>query len=236
MTHKILPWHRPLLDPGIVATLERAIEIAARAHTSQADKAGQPYIIHPLRVMLRVTTKEEMIAAVLHDVVEDTPVSLEDLRREGFSEQVLAAVEALTKREGETRLEAAKRAATDPIARAVKLADNAENMDLSRIPNPTEKDLSRVEEYRAVRKLLVAEENTYESVDNASQMFGLPIDQEVCVTLRGGRAPELLGVLQLDDRRLFLSKEEDSNLALRIGEAVFRRHEIESCRIVDQKT
>jgi guanosine-3',5'-bis(diphosphate) 3'-pyrophosphohydrolase len=236
MTQKVLSRDRPPLDPEGVATLERAIEIAARAHTGQTDKASQPYIVHPLRVMMRVQTRDEMIAAVLHDVVEDTPVTLQDLLREGFSDQVVAAVEALTKREGETRLEAAKRAATVPIARAVKLADNAENMDLSRIANPTERDLSRLEEYRAVRRLLIAEENAYESVDNASQMFGLPIGQEVCVTLRGGRAPDLVGVLQLDDQRLFLSKEEDSNLSLRIGEAVFTRHEIESCRIVDRRT
>lgn len=156
MTDKVLPPEHPLLDPWLVATLERAIEVAARAHAGQTDKAGQPYILHPLRVMIRMQIGDEMIAAVLHDVVEDTPVSLEDLRREGFSEQVVAAVEALTKREGETRLQAASRAAADPIARKVKLADNAENMDLSRIPNPTDKDHRRIEEYREVRKLLEA--------------------------------------------------------------------------------
>ena len=156
MTQKVLPVVRGRLDPRLVATLERAIEIAAKAHAGQTDKAGQPYILHPLRVMLRVQTEEERIAAVLHDVVEDTPVSLEDLRREGFTDQVVAAVEALTKREGETRIDAAKRAAADPIARVVKLADNAENMDLSRIPEPTEKDLRRLDQYAEVRKLLEA--------------------------------------------------------------------------------
>jgi GTP diphosphokinase / guanosine-3',5'-bis(diphosphate) 3'-diphosphatase len=114
-------------------SLERAIAIAAHAHAGQIDKAGQPYILHPLRVMLRLVTDEERIAAVLHDVVEDTSVTLDDLRAEGFSEPVLVAVEALTKRHGETRLQAAARAAAHPLARVVKLADNAENMDLSRI-------------------------------------------------------------------------------------------------------
>src|SRR5687767_2629355 len=89
-----------------VSTLERAIAIAAQAHAGQVDKAGQPYILHPLRVMLRLATEEERIVGVLHDVVEDTPVSLQQLRDEGFSESVLSAVEALTKRDGETRLEA----------------------------------------------------------------------------------------------------------------------------------
>ena len=105
--------------------------------------------------MFRVSGKHEQMAAVLHDVVEDTEITLEYLRSEGFSESVLEAVEALTKRPGETRLVAAKRAAANPIARVVKLADNTENIDLSRIAEPTEKDLARLEEYRAVRQLLV---------------------------------------------------------------------------------
>jgi (p)ppGpp synthase/HD superfamily hydrolase len=139
-----------------MATLERAIAIAAEAHAGAVDKAGQPYILHPLRVMLRLDDPQQRIVAVLHDVVEDTPVSLDRLRSEGFSDAVVGAVEALTKRPGETRLEAAGRAAENPIALAVKLADNAENMDLSRISEPTEKDYQRLREYQAVRALLLA--------------------------------------------------------------------------------
>jgi (p)ppGpp synthase/HD superfamily hydrolase len=139
-----------------MATVERAIAIAAAAHAGQRDKAGQPYILHPLRVMLASQTDEERIAAVLHDVVEDTAVTLLDLQAEGFAPAVVAAVEALTKRDGEGRLEAARRAAANPIALRVKLADNAENMDLSRIANPSEKDFARLEEYRQVRALLLA--------------------------------------------------------------------------------
>ena len=138
-----------------MSTLERAIEIAATAHAGQIDKAGQPYILHPLRVMLRVSTGHERIAAVLHDVVEDTPVTLAQLTEAGFPVEVVEAIEALTKRPGETRMQAAARAALNPIARVVKLADNAENMDLSRIDNPTEKDFARVEEYKQVRALLL---------------------------------------------------------------------------------
>lgn len=138
-----------------MSTLERAIEIAATAHAGQIDKAGQPYILHPLRVMLRVSTGHERIAAVLHDVVEDTPVTFVQLTEAGFPAEVVEAVAALTKRPGETRMQAAARAASNPIARVVKLADNAENMDLSRIANPTEKDYARVEEYKQVRALLL---------------------------------------------------------------------------------
>ncbi|MBU1105282.1 MAG: guanosine-3',5'-bis(diphosphate) 3'-pyrophosphohydrolase [Candidatus Riflebacteria bacterium] len=139
-----------------MSTLEKAIEIAARAHTGQVDKAGAPYIFHPLRLMFSVTGQLEQMTAVLHDIVEDTTITLADLRTEGFPEAVVVAVDALTKRPGETRLEAAARAAENPIARAVKLADVAHNMDLARIPDPTEKDYARLKEYEQVRALLLA--------------------------------------------------------------------------------
>jgi (p)ppGpp synthase/HD superfamily hydrolase len=138
-----------------MSTLERAIEIAAAAHAGQLDKADQPYILHPIKVMLRVSSDAERMAAVLHDVVEDTPITLDQLASEGFSVAVLDAIDALTKRPGESRMEAAARAAQNPIARVVKLADNAENMDISRIAEPTPRDFERLEEYRQVRKLLL---------------------------------------------------------------------------------
>ncbi|KLD63421.1 HD domain-containing protein [Dyella japonica] len=138
-----------------MATLERAIAIAAAAHAGQVDKGGEPYILHPLRVMLRMQSTPERIVAVLHDVVEDSDMTLEILGAEGFSQEVLAAVDALTKRRGESRSEAARRAKKDRIALAVKLADNAENMDLSRIAAPTERDYVRLEEYKVVRAILL---------------------------------------------------------------------------------
>jgi GTP diphosphokinase / guanosine-3',5'-bis(diphosphate) 3'-diphosphatase len=134
--------------------LEKAIEIAAKAHAGQPDLAGQPYILHPLRVMFQMTGEYEQITAVLHDVVEDSSVTLDALRSYGFPEPVIEAVDALTKRGGEKRIEAAKRALLNPIARKVKIADVRDNMDLIRIPNPTAKDLARVEEYKAVLQLL----------------------------------------------------------------------------------
>ncbi|WHS62348.1 HD domain-containing protein [Pseudomonas sp. G2-4] len=139
-----------------MSTLEKAISISALAHEGQADKGGGPYILHPLKVMLRLSHDEERIAAVLHDVVEDTAITLADLRDEGFSEAVLAAIDALTKREGETYQAFIERAARDPIARRVKLADLAENSDLSRIENPSQKDLDRLEKYRKAIDYLAA--------------------------------------------------------------------------------
>ena len=142
-----------------MSTLERAIEIAAHAHAGQLDKAGQPYVLHPLRLMLALNTPMERIAAVLHDVVEDTSVTFEDLRAEGFALEVLAAVHAMTKTDGESRLCAARRAAANPIARRVKLADVADNMDLGRIAKPMAKDYARLKEYEQVRELLLAHED-----------------------------------------------------------------------------
>lgn len=139
-----------------MSTLERAIELAARAHAGQRDKGGHPYILHPLRVMQAVSGQAERIAAVLHDIVEDTAITFDDLLAEGFSVEVVDAVRALTKFDGETREQAARRIVRNPIARAVKLADIADNMDLSRISNPTERDFARLREYEVARGILMA--------------------------------------------------------------------------------
>ncbi|MFD0725608.1 HD domain-containing protein [Lysobacter brunescens] len=139
-----------------MSTLERAIELAARAHAGQRDKGGHPYILHPLRVMQAVSGEAERIAAVLHDIVEDTAITFDDLLVEGFSIEVVDAVRALTKFDGETREQAARRIVRNPIARAVKLADIADNMDLARIPNPTERDFERLRQYEVARGILLA--------------------------------------------------------------------------------
>ena len=139
-----------------MSTLERALEIAAEAHAGQQDKAGQPYILHPIRVMLTVKTMDERMAALLHDTVEDTSITLDDLASAGFSSDVVNAVQALTKSEGESRIDAAKRAVQNIIARQVKLADVADNMDMRRIPNPTTEDYARLEQYKHVREILEA--------------------------------------------------------------------------------
>lgn len=138
-----------------MATLEQAISLAAKQHEGQVDKANAPYILHPLRVMLNVPTIEHKIVAVLHDILEDTETTIEDLYQFGFQEHIIDAIVALTKKQGETRLEAAQRARQNPIARVVKLADINDNMDLSRIQSPTVKDFERLKEYKQVRDLLL---------------------------------------------------------------------------------
>lgn len=114
-----------------MATLERAIDIAAEAHAGQLDKAGSPYIAHPMRLMVRFLrggNEESAIIAALHDVVQDSKWTLEDLHREGFTPEILSAVEALTPREGEEYLDYIRRAARHPQARFVKEADIRDNL------------------------------------------------------------------------------------------------------------
>lgn len=137
-----------------MSTIERAITIAVQAHEGQIDKAGVPYILHPLRVMLGVSTNEERIAAVLHDVVEDSEWTLEQLEAEGFSNDIIEAIDALTKRTGEDYQAFVLRAGANPIARKVKLADLADNSDIARIANPTERDYERLEKYRKAIAIL----------------------------------------------------------------------------------
>lgn len=128
--------------------LDKAIWIAAQAHLGQKDKYEAPYILHPLRMALRFKSETEMIVAVLHDVVEDNPDwNLDRLRQEGFSEEIIQAVDHLTRRENETYEEFTERAGQNPLARQIKLADLEDNMDLKRIKNLTEKDKDRLARY-----------------------------------------------------------------------------------------
>jgi len=127
--------------------LNKAIEIAAIAHTGQVDKAGAPYILHPLRVMLTRDNELERICAVLHDVVEDTEITFEDLRKQGFSEEVIVVLDCLTKRNGESYDDFIRRVLKNETACQVKLADIEDNMDLTRIENPSEKDRERIRKY-----------------------------------------------------------------------------------------
>ena len=137
-----------------MSTLEKAISIALEAHKSKLDKAGAPYILHPLRVMLNMETEEEMMVAVLHDVVEDSDYSFDKLREIGFSERVLEALDSVTKRAGEAYEDFVKRAASDPIGKKIKLADLRDNMDLSRLAKITDVDLKRVQKYHDALKIL----------------------------------------------------------------------------------
>lgn len=138
-----------------MATLERAIALAVEAHAGARDKAGQPYILHPLRVMFRLEGNAERIVAVLHDVVEDTGRTPEDLRALGFSEEVLAALACVTKREGESYDDFVTRAMSNPIAKRVKLADIEDNLDVRRLAAVAEKDGERINRYLKARRRIL---------------------------------------------------------------------------------
>jgi (p)ppGpp synthase/HD superfamily hydrolase len=137
------------------ADLEHAISLAVEAHRGQKDRAGAPYILHPLRMMFRVETDAEKIVAVLHDVVEDTDWTLDRLRAEGFPEEVVAAVDHLTRREGESYDDFVRRAAAHPVARRVKIADLEDNMDVRRTGTVTEEDTERLTRYHRAWRSLV---------------------------------------------------------------------------------
>lgn len=123
----------------------------------QFDKASQPYILHPLTIMFKMNTTDEMIVAVLHDVVEDTDISLENLRDLEFSEDIVEAVDCLTKRDEENREDYLKRLKSNPIASRVKVEDLLHNMDLSRVLNCTEKDFKRNKRYQKELNFLTGE-------------------------------------------------------------------------------
>ena len=137
--------------------LEKAINLAKTHHAGVFDKGGHPYIEHPLRLMENMDTNIEKMVAVMHDLVEDTHITIAYLRSAGFSEKVLSALDCVTNRDNEDYESFIERIAQNPLATKVKLADLEDNMDLTRLSDVTEKDLDRVEKYkRAKEKLLNA--------------------------------------------------------------------------------
>jgi (p)ppGpp synthase/HD superfamily hydrolase len=116
-----------------VFTLEDAITIATAAHDGQVDKAGRPYIGHPLRVMASMTGEHEQMTAVLHDVIEDTPVTADDLLARGCPEAVVDAVVALSHLPDEPQEDYLRRVAANPLALSVKRADIGDNLSPARM-------------------------------------------------------------------------------------------------------
>ena len=134
--------------------LEKALEIALKAHAGQKDQSGLPYILHPLRVMQNVTGYKPKIVALLHDVVEDTSYTLQDLEASGFSGEVIEAVDCLTRRSHEDYFDYLERLAQNPIAVQVKIADLTDNLDVKRLKVITEKDRQRLNKYLKAMKIL----------------------------------------------------------------------------------
>lgn len=140
----------------------KAINIMYKAHAAQVDKSGVPYVFHPWHVAEQMTNEESCAAALLHDVIEDTDVTADDLRAAGISESVVQAVLMLTHDDDEPYLEYVARIKTDPIAREVKLADLAHNSDVTRFAEPmTDRDKARLEKYMKATAILT-EDSPYE--------------------------------------------------------------------------
>ena len=136
--------------------LQRAIEIALEAHKGALDKGGNPYILHPLRLMLQMDSEEEMIVAILHDVVEDSEKwSFDKLHKEGFSKKIINSLRSVTKEnENEDYEKFIDRSVKDKIGRKVKIADISDNLDISRLKQVTDKDILRINKYKnALEKL-----------------------------------------------------------------------------------
>ncbi len=116
----------------------RAATVATRAHHGQKRKDGTPYIAHPVRVAIRCEDRLAKVVALLHDVIEDCDVTLMDLREAGFTEDVIAAVDSVTKRAGETYMKFVERARDNEIGKQVKIADIADNLEDQSALDPDE--------------------------------------------------------------------------------------------------
>lgn len=132
-----------------------ALELAVEKHKNQTDKAGNPYILHPLHVMENVNSKEGKIVAILHDIIEDTDVTEDYLLKIGLSKRIVDAVVALTRSEDIDYQEYIKTLSSNPLAKEVKLADLEHNMDLKRFPTLEEKDLERNRKYQIAYHYLI---------------------------------------------------------------------------------
>ena len=126
----------------------KAFRVAAKAHKGQKDKAGKPYILHPVIVALRTRGKKQKTVALLHDVIEDTKITIDHLKQSGFDDEVIKAVEAITKRKSENYHDYLCRVKENEISRAVKISDLLHNSNLKRLKTITQSDLDRVKKYK----------------------------------------------------------------------------------------
>jgi (p)ppGpp synthase/HD superfamily hydrolase len=132
--------------------LTTALNIAIKAHEGQFDKGGVPYILHPIRIMLGMNTLEEKVVALLHDVVEDSPITHEELAGYGFSEDILDAVRRLTHLPDVSYDDYVTKILESPVARTVKLGDLRDNMNITRLSTVTDNDLERIKKYARIFK------------------------------------------------------------------------------------
>lgn len=137
--------------------LDKALQLAVQVHSGHVDRGGSPYLLHVLQVVAKCRDDlDAATLAALHDVVEDSSLSLKNLREQGFPPRIVDGVDALTRRDGEAYEDAIERAAANSLARKVKIADLESNLDVLRLTQVTTSDLGRLERYRRAWKRLVA--------------------------------------------------------------------------------
>ena len=134
--------------------LLKAFKICISAHADQVDKAGKAYFLHPITIAMKADNHNEMVVGLLHDVVEDSEWTMKDLEVEGFSRDIRAAVEALTKLDGEPYEDYLIRLSKNKLATTVKLRDLTHNMDPSRIKDIGPRDAARILKYSNARRFL----------------------------------------------------------------------------------
>lgn len=134
---------------------KKALKLSFEAHKNQVDKSGMPYVYHPFHLAEQMETEDAVIVALLHDVVEDTDYTFDDIKKIGFSKRVIEALELMTHDKSVPYMDYVAKIKNNPIAKAVKIADLKHNSDLSRLDIVDDKARKRVEKYAAAIKLLV---------------------------------------------------------------------------------
>ena len=133
---------------------KKALKLCFEAHKEQIDKSGMPYVFHPFHLAEQMQDEESTVVALLHDVIEDTDYTLDDLRKVGFDDSVLAAINLMTHEDGVPYMDYVEQIKTNPIAKTAKLADLRHNSDMTRLEVVTPRDQERAEKYLAAIKLL----------------------------------------------------------------------------------
>ena len=144
------------IEPEMMPLFDKAVEIATKAHEGQTDKSGKPYIGHVMRVSLGCKTQKSKVIALLHDVVEDTPVTPKQLIAEGIPADIVECVLLLSKKKGEPYEQYVSRVAPNPFCREVKIADLEDNMDIRRLTEIGESDVIRLKKYHKAWKTLTS--------------------------------------------------------------------------------
>lgn len=144
------------IEPEMMPLFDKAVEIATKAHEGQTDKSGKPYIGHVMRVAQRCKTQKSKVIALLHDVIEDTPITPDELKAEGIPADIVEAVLTLSRRQDEPYEEYINRVAPHPLCREVKIADLEDNMDIRRLTEIGESDVIRLKKYLKAWKTLTS--------------------------------------------------------------------------------